>query len=254
MSRSKKRRSRSIAARQTNGVREDRDDGASLPTSVQPARGNGQVTPHPENQATDAPPSSLKEEVYLDERKLLVDLEQKSADQHDKGMLTLAAGGLALSITFLEKIAPKPLPDTLWLIACSWGGFITCLIAILGSFQTSQWACCRQRDILDRKLVETPGQHCDERNRWAKCTRWLNVTSYACFLAAVVFLAYFSWRNIPDGRATNLADQTNRVVENKNDRQKSGVSVMPPETPATPNSPTNENNPKPSDKNKQESL
>ncbi len=211
---------------------------------------NGQVDAPAESQSADSVAPSLKEEVYLDERKLLVDLEQKSADQHDKAMLTLAAGGLALSITFLEKIAPNPLPDTLWLIACSWGGFITSLFAILASFQTSQWACCRQRDILDQKLMGSSGQQCDERNRWARWTHWLNVTSYACFLAAVVFLACFSWRNIPTGGAKIVADQDRPKVENKDDRQKTGADVIPPKAPATPAFPTNENKPKPSDKTK----
>src|SRR5262245_8526451 len=127
MSRSKKRKVRSMAAKQMNGVRQG-DVQDAQPSPLKPTTDDDH---QPQDcPATEAEPS-LKEEVYLDERKLLVDLEQKSADQHDKAILTLAAGGLALSITFLEKIAPNPRPDTLWLIAFSWGGFITSLVAIL---------------------------------------------------------------------------------------------------------------------------
>lgn len=218
-------------------------------TTSLPTPGNGQVTPTQEDQPAEAQPS-IEEEVYLDERKLLVDLEQKSADQHDKAMLTLTAGGLALSITFLEKIAPNPLPETLWLIGCSWGCFITSLFAILASFQTSQWACCRQRDILDHKLMGTPGQNWDEGNRWSAYTHRLNITSYACLLAAVLFLACFSWRNIPSGGSKNVGDQIKAKVESKDERPKTGAGTIPPKAPASPVSPTNENKPKPKDKSK----
>lgn len=47
-----------------------------------------------------------KYDVYLEERKLLIDAEREGARTLDKAILTLAAGALALSITFLEKVVP----------------------------------------------------------------------------------------------------------------------------------------------------
>jgi len=41
--------------------------------------------------------------AYLSERRALIESEQKSSEQFDKGILTLAAGALAVSLVFLEK-------------------------------------------------------------------------------------------------------------------------------------------------------
>lgn len=169
------------------------------------AAANGSSSPPPpsvcpvvESPTNGEPLCGLKEDVYRDERKLLVDLEQKSADQHDKAILMLAAGGLALSITFLEKIAPKPVPETLWLVAVSWGSFILSLCTILASFLTSQWACSEHRDILDRKFLNQDAGATDDF-RWARRTSRLTIASYGCFLLAVLTFAIFSWLNIPKG-------------------------------------------------------
>jgi len=48
-------------------------------------------------------------QVYLDERKMLIYAERETAQQFDKAVLTLAAGALALSITFIKHIGLPPL-------------------------------------------------------------------------------------------------------------------------------------------------
>ena len=58
-------------------------------------------------------PTKSEYEVYLEERKLLVDAEREGARTFDKAILTLAAGALALSITFLEKVVPVAQATTL---------------------------------------------------------------------------------------------------------------------------------------------
>jgi len=51
-------------------------------------------------------------QTYLEERKILIDSERETAQQFDKAILTLAAGALALSITFINQIAPEPKPNS----------------------------------------------------------------------------------------------------------------------------------------------
>ena len=80
----------------------------------------------------------LKYNVYLEERKLLIDAEREGSRSFDKAILTLAADALGLSITFVDKIAPLPQATTLWLLVASWISFGFSIIVILSSFITSQ--------------------------------------------------------------------------------------------------------------------
>jgi hypothetical protein len=41
---------------------------------------------------------------YLDERKLLIEGERAAGEGFDKTLLTLCAGAIALSVTFVEKV------------------------------------------------------------------------------------------------------------------------------------------------------
>src|SRR6266481_9982565 len=87
---------------------------------------------------TDDPGRVAKDEearygAYRDERKALVEGEQASADQFDKNILALAGGALAVSLVFLEKIAPQPKETTLPYLYCGWGALVLGLCLILSS-------------------------------------------------------------------------------------------------------------------------
>ena len=140
--------------------------------------------------------SGISEATYLKERSTLIEIEQKSADQHDKAILTVAAGGFAISITFLKEIAPTPIPTTMWLLGTAWGCFVASMLTILLSFQTSQTACRRQRDLLDSLYSDPQSENPENLTFWATVTIWLNVTSYILVFLAVCFLAVFSWMNL----------------------------------------------------------
>lgn len=87
------------------------------------------------------------QDVYLAERKLLIDGEKESARTFDKAMLTLSAGALGLSITFIRYVAPHPRLKIVLFLA--WLGFgIALTVTILG-LHFSQLAFRRARDILD---------------------------------------------------------------------------------------------------------
>lgn len=143
---------------------------------------------------------SMSEETYMAERKLLIDTEHSSARQHDKAILTLSAGGLALSISFVQYIAPSPLPGSYPLLGLSWLFFGFSITAILWSFLTSQSGCRRQRNLLDIEY-STGEAPTDQTNLMADITRYLNTASYVLFLIAVLLLAVFSWTNLPDPRS-----------------------------------------------------
>jgi hypothetical protein len=133
-----------------------------------------------------------KLKAYLEERNALVQGEQKSAEQFDKGVLTLAAGALGISLVFLEKIAPHPTQASLKYLCIAWLGFALSLGTILFSFLSSQFAYRRQRDILEDELLDKPKR----RNGFAGATAMLNVFAIIAFTAGAVGLAWFSITNI----------------------------------------------------------
>ncbi|MCL5022548.1 MAG: hypothetical protein M1497_04125 [Nitrospirae bacterium] len=131
--------------------------------------------------------------VYLEERKQLITAERDTVQQFDRSILTLAAGALALSITFINQIAPEPkLSSICWLIA-AWSLFCLSLLSTLISFLTSQAACRKQRDILDGEIS---GEEADRTNKAASWTNGLNYFSIAFFILGVVSLVVFSAINL----------------------------------------------------------
>ena len=132
---------------------------------------------------------------YLDERRLLVQAGQNSANQFDKAVIALSAGALGLSIVFVREIASPPTKETLGLLSYAWISFGVSLLSILLSFLLSQQALRRQSEILEKEyhnelnMVQT--------TNWpGRITRYLNWTSMFAFMIGVVFFAMFSIRNL----------------------------------------------------------
>ena len=73
----------------------------------------------------------IEYKTYLDERRLLIEAEQKGAQQFDKAILTLTAGALAISLTFIKNIAPHPKAWTIIFLALAWFTFIVSLLSTL---------------------------------------------------------------------------------------------------------------------------
>lgn len=152
--------------------------------------------------------SVLPMDVYYRERTAFIEMEHKSSEQHDKAILTLAAGALALSLTFVEKIAPHPKTATVGLIAASWAAFILSIITILASFLTSQIACRKQCESLDN-LFAGKGAG-PQLTKWAVVTERLNLGSYLSFVAGLIALAVFGFFNLPSGHENAMHEQSPR--------------------------------------------
>jgi preprotein translocase subunit SecE len=133
-------------------------------------------------------------QVYLEERKQLIAAERDTAQQFDKAILLLAAGALALSITFINQIAPNPKPVSIYFLIVAWVLFCTSLLSTLISFLTSQVACRKQRDILDDKIADKSN---NKDNRATSWTNRLNYFSITFFILGVVSLIIFSALNLP---------------------------------------------------------
>jgi hypothetical protein len=204
---------------------------SSLATSENSSDHQAESTSIENNDST----GGLDDSTYLRERTLLVEMEQKSADQHDKAILAIASGGLALSVTFLKDIAPHPLPETWKYLGISWVCFVFGILAILLSFLTSQSACRKQRDFLDDIYQKGSDSETDKKNRWSLWTNCLNWGSYALVFFAIVFFTLFSWLNLGKGGHEIMTDTPqNQQVQSKTEHGNVQEGYVPPKPPASP--------------------
>jgi len=145
-------------------------------------------------------PQEDERKEYLEERRLLIEAESQSVQSFDKAMLTLSAGALALSITFIRELAPEP--KNLCCLYLTWASFCLSLLSTLASFLTSQSSMRRQRDILDASQEERDSKDDgvniggSQRNVWIPITKWLNCFAIMFFVVGVFCLAAFAAANI----------------------------------------------------------
>jgi heme exporter protein D len=120
-------------------------------------------------------------------REMLVAAHQKSSESYDKALMTLAGGALALSITFLHDIAPKPVHKG-WL-AWSWALLALSLLLTVASFLLSQKAILRE-------IAKRDAHDASPANRWTRGTTTLNVLSGLLFILGVSCLVRFAFYNL----------------------------------------------------------
>lgn len=119
--------------------------------------------------------------------------------RYDQWIVTLPGGALVLSVGFLEKIAPRPLPNTAIWLGCAWGILVASLLAAVGSLFTAMSATDRQIKMLDRDYqAEEQGEpRGSQKNLWADATKWFNYLSMILFTAGVSLLCTFAFKNFP---------------------------------------------------------
>lgn len=136
-------------------------------------------------------------EIYLDERKELIHAGQLMYQSFDKAILTLSAGALGISITFINQIAPNPIPDTKCLIISAWIFFSLSVFLTLISFLTSQMACRRQIEICEEFLLNNKSKDDSRVNKPATITTCLNYLSIFFFSLGIMTLVLFCLKNLP---------------------------------------------------------
>jgi hypothetical protein len=137
--------------------------------------------------------SKLPQDVYADERKLLIDEEREAARTFDKAMLTLSGGALGLSITFIRQLAPKP--HLIGLLVTAWSCLAVALLATILGLHISQSAIRRARDMLDddQRGISDALNRKNDPARLTNCFNW--IAAFA-FLAGIAFLAVFAIFNL----------------------------------------------------------
>jgi hypothetical protein len=179
-----------------------------------------------------------KDQRYLDERKIYIDLLKESGSQLDKNLLYIATGSLILSLTFIEKIVNNPIKDTLFYLLLSWIFLLTSIFITLISFYTSYKSCLKEIAILDSKYLD---QSYDEKNLWTFATNKLNILSIIVLIFGIGFQVFFSYKNLNAKFENTTAGKS--IMTNKNETTSTDKSqskkldediVIPKTTPKNP--------------------
>ncbi|MDQ8201296.1 hypothetical protein QEH56_24260 [Pelagicoccus enzymogenes] len=133
----------------------------------------------------------------------------------DKMVMTLSGGSLALSITFLEKIAPNPIQWSLWILGTSWLLLVISLLLDLSSLAESQNALQKKISNADNQMLQRfypeQAEYKDletERNDFReKVSTYSNLCKWTCILG-VSLLASFALIN-----ATSIKPNKQNDVE-----------------------------------------
>lgn len=162
-------------------------------------------------------------ELYLLERTRLTTAKQEASKSYDRTILTFSGGAIALSITFLEKIAPQP--DAKGLLYTSWSLLAVAMMSTLYSLLATQRACEQEISDLEKRYEDIVGVSNEEETtvppaseltifgvswRWlrafaamfrdrvvsfADVVAWLNRLAGVFFFAGVLFFAWFALEN-----------------------------------------------------------
>lgn len=143
------------------------------------------------------------------ERNRLIGTKTDQSKSYDQTILTFSAGAIALSITFVEKIAPTPAVPVLLYVA--WSFFGLAVLFVVLSFLASQAAFQREIDVVNEKWAaavaaetqaapegtEAPKQVAPPKNRLTNLTRYLNYASGGMFVSGIIFFVLFGIFNWP---------------------------------------------------------
>jgi hypothetical protein len=184
-------------------------------------------------------------ESYVKERENLNHSSLEISGRYDKSVLFLSGGALALSVTFIEKIAPSPVAWTFVLLAAAWLFLISCVVLELYALATSQTAINEQIRLLDAEYDEflqaasdttkavgvQTGPPAAAESKFTVRTRRLNVWSLRSLVFGLACLCFFSGVNLPfHHKEESMAEKT---ANSKGSYVPPG-NVRPPPPPPTP--------------------
>jgi hypothetical protein len=145
-------------------------------------------------------------EEYSAQRVKLNDASLEAAGRYDRAILTISSGALALSVTFIDKIASNPQPWTLVFLVLGWALLLAAIIFQLIALSASHEATREQIRILDLQYSyffssDDPAQAV--RNGWEEPTNKFNsrvnnfnIIVQMALITGVVFVLTFSALNI----------------------------------------------------------
>lgn len=188
--------------------------------------------------------------LYLEYRKHLWEAGKSSSEHTDKTILTLSAGALALSMTFLKDIVPLKDVIELPLIITAWSAFGSSIACVLFSQYESRKAIDVQMQRLESRIAQdhesanSPNPHTERTNR-------LNLFAGALFFTGLILAIMFTTFNVK-----RYSEMNNKIGSTNGNRgyapaqlpsnPKPGAGYSPPSlpTPSTVQGPSTSPPPK----------
>lgn len=149
-----------------------------------------------------------------------------SGEQFDKAILTLSAGALGLSLTFIKEIISVNKAIYLWLLGTSWTLLTLTILLTLISFLTSRLAFDRQIDNFEAALDAE--EFSEPNNPFAAITSCINYTTLTTFTLAVIMLYTFVLINFNPQEDTMCKDKDSKT-EQSSPKQENAKPI--PRTP-----------------------
>lgn len=125
-------------------------------------------------------------------RNMLIEIEQRVAEQFDKTILTIAGGALAISLAFIKDVVGEGTIQKGWLLVTSWASLTACLIFILISFYFGLLAYRKAQDQVDDNTIknETPGGY------YSKILITCNALGIVLLCVGLITLFTFAYNNL----------------------------------------------------------
>lgn len=144
-------------------------------------------------------------------RNYILEAEQKSIESYDKAILTLTAGGLGVTLTFINSAMSTGHVQQLTLLFYGWGCWVFAIIVILLSFYCSHLALRKTIKQIDDKSIHnsTPGGY------YSTVINYCNVFSGLFFIAGLVLVLTFTYININE----KISDVTTYQIETKTETE-----------------------------------
>ncbi len=142
---------------------------------------------------------------FVHERDALRNCSLEVSGRYDKWILGIAGGALALSVTFIEKIANNPNIPSLIILGISWLLLISSVALEMYALATSQTAINEEIEQLEKdyenyllSLNEGSSYQLQrEENVYSKRTRSFNTWSLRTLVLGILLICIFALINLP---------------------------------------------------------
>jgi len=181
---------------------------------------------------------------YVAQRVKLDAASLEAAGRYDRAVLAISSGALALSVTFIEKIAATPQQWTLFILVPGWLLLLVTIILHLFSLASSQNATSEQIRILDQQystyfsaadVAQAVRDGWTEPiNLYATRTKKLNIYSQITLFLGIVLILTFSSINICVKKETDMATPKSPPTQTTNTKTKSIRGSYTPPTGQIP--------------------
>jgi len=190
-------------------------------------------------------------ERYVKQRERLLDASLETAGRYDRTLLTVGTGSLALSVTFLHKIAPAPVQWTIAVIVVAWLLLLASVICQLIALDRSENATREQVSILDKEFAfyfagHDPAESVREgfsrpENRFVSQVKLYNTIARRCLFSGIVLIFAFSALNLWMKEDSMTEDQEEQSTTENTGAEHTRGSYTPEKGEIPPPPPPKEN-------------